>query len=201
MRRTMKFVPILCLGVSLLTFTASGQQKLAQTGMKFLNVTTDARAASLGEAYTSVEGLSSSMFFNPAGMARMTGLADVAFGTVRWIGDINHNFASVSLAPFQGEYGVVGLMMQAVDYGDLQGTIRSDNDQGYIDMGPFKPTALMFGLGYSRALSDKFAVGGVAKWIHQNLGSGIIAVDAGSYVSQDNVTNIFAFDFGLLYKT
>ncbi len=202
MRTLMKLVPILLLSVVLVFGTGFGQQKLAQTGMKFLNVTVDARAASLGEAYTSIDGLASSMFFNPAGMGRMTDLANVAFGQVQWIADIKHNYASVAVAPAGGEYGVIGLMLQSVDYGDLQATVRSDNDAGYLDMGTFNPTALMIGLGYSRALSDKFSIGGVAKWIHQNLGSGAVGLDgAGGYSMQDNITNIFAFDFGLIYKT
>jgi len=202
MRRILTFVPILLLGVCVVSTTAFGQQKLAQTGMKFLNVTTDPRAAALGEAFTAVDGNSASMFFNPAGMARSTGFANVALGQVRWIADIKHNFVSASFSPWEGEYGVLGLMIQTADYGDLQGTIRSNNAQGYEDLGNFNPKATMIGAGYARALSDKFSVGGTVKWVHQDLGDGIISVTTGGeYVERTNVVNVFAFDFGMLYRT
>jgi|WetSurMetagenome_2_1015567.scaffolds.fasta_scaffold248522_2 hypothetical protein len=202
MRRLMTFVPILLVGLCLVTPFAFGQQKLAQTGMKFLNVAVDARAASLGEAFTAVDANAASMFFNPAGMARSTDLANVSLGQVKWIAEIKHNYVAVSISPWQGEYGVLGLMVQTVDYGELQGTIRSGNTAGYIDMGTFNPKATMFGVGYARALSDKFAVGGAIKWVHQNLGDGIIQVfQSGDYLTRNDEVSVFAFDFGMTYKT
>jgi hypothetical protein len=197
------FVPVLVAGLCLLAVTASGQQKLAQTGMKFLNVSLDARATALGEAITALDAGASSMFYNPAGMARMTGLADVALGQVQWIADIKHNYAAVSLSPFNGEYGVLGLMIQTVDYGDLQGTILDfSTPKGYDDVGTFNPKATMIGLGYARALSDKFAVGGAIKWMHQNLGDGVIELGAGgTNVTRSDIAEVLAFDFGMDYKT
>jgi len=198
----MTFVPILLVGLCVLTDTVLGQQKLAQTGMKFLNVAVDARAASLGEAFTAVEANAASMFFNPSGMARTADLANVSLGQVTWIADIKHNFAAATVSPWQGEYGVLGLMVQTVDYGDLQGTIRSGNTAGYLDMGTFNPKATMIGVGYARALSDKFAVGGAIKWVHQNLGDGIIQVlQSGEYLTRNDEAELFAFDFGMTYKT
>ena len=48
---------------------AQDQQKLGQTGMKFLGVSTDARISGMGDAITSIFGNSSAMLYNPAGMA------------------------------------------------------------------------------------------------------------------------------------
>lgn len=202
MRRLMTFVPILLVGLCILTVSTLGQQKLAQTGMKFLNVAVDARASSLGEAFTAVEGNAASMFFNPAGMARTADLANVSLGQVKWIADIKHNYVAASISPSGGEYGVLGIMVQTVDYGDLQGTIRSGNTAGFVDMGTFNPKATMVGVGYARALSDKFAVGGAIKWVHQNLGDGIIQVlQSGEYLTRNDEAQLFAFDFGMMYKT
>src|SRR5512140_1376177 len=96
-RRYLFLVPLLLACGCLLVPAALGQQKLAQTGMKFLNVTVDARAAALGEAYTAIEGSSTSLFFNPAGIARVPQFASVGLGQVRWIADIKHNYASISI--------------------------------------------------------------------------------------------------------
>lgn len=202
MRRTLVLVPLLIVCGSLLTWSGFAQQKLAQTGMKFLNVGTDPRAVALAEAVTAVEGNSTALFFNPACMARIDGLANVAAGQVQWIADIKYNFASLSINPGGGEYGVIGLMVQTVDYGELQQTVRSGNAQGYEDLGVFTPKGLMVGLGYARALSDKFALGGNVKWVQQNLGQAIIGYDASNAaISSENEASVFAFDFGLTYRT
>jgi hypothetical protein len=190
------------MSLCILTLPAHAQQKLAQTGMKFLNVAMDARATALGEAFTAVDGEAASLFYNPAGMAHQKSFANVALGQVKWIADIKHNYGSVSFSPWEGDYGVIGVMVQTVDYGNLNMTVRSDNSQGYLDLGTFKPSGTMIGVAYARALSDMFAVGGDVKWIRQNLGDGTIGVDqSGALTSQSNVSSLFAFDFGITYKT
>lgn len=203
MRRMAIHVPILLVLVSLLTVHAPAQQKLAQTGMKFLNVTTDARAVALGEAVTSLDGTSSSLFFNPSSMAGQKNLVSVDLGQVQWIADIRHNYASASFSPWEGDLGVIGVMVQAVDYGDFEQTVKAGTDAGYLDLGTFSPTALVLGLGYARALSEKFSIGGMVKWVHQDLGSGAVSVAAGggSYGYASNVAELFAADFGITYKT
>src|SRR5512135_926082 len=110
MKTTTHFI-LLLLAVSLVCVSLAGAQvqKLAQTGMKFLNVEPDPRAAALGGAFTAIEGASTATFFNPAGTARMPALANFFVGYAQWIADINHVFASLSISPLQGDYGVATL--------------------------------------------------------------------------------------------
>lgn len=178
------------------------QQKLAQTGMKFLNVGTDARAVSLGEAITSVESNSASMFYNPAGMARLANAADIRFGNTHFIADIQHYAGTIALAPAHGEYGVLGFFVQYVDYGEFQGTVRSDNAQGYEETGAFYPSAFAVGASYARALNDKFSVGGSAKFVRQDLGPSANVLGPGGFpLLSENTAQVMAFDFGILYRT
>jgi len=197
---------------------AAGQQeKLAQTGMKFLSTSLDPRAAALGDAVTALDGGSEMLFYNPAGMASQTDLMTAAFGQLEWIADIKYNQASLALAPASGRYGVFGFSLLSVDYGDLQGTIRADNDQGFLDTGNFSPSAMAFGVGYARALTDRFSVGGHVKFVHQDLGPNVESYanaetpaddiysiedgDPRGYVRVTNKKNVTAFDFGVLYRT
>ena len=147
------------------------QDKLAQTTMKFLALSVDARASALGDAVTAVEGLPTSLFYNPAGMARQTESAMVGVGQVQWIADVNHNIASASFAPARGRFGIIGVTLQQVDYGDLQETIRANNDQGYDDLGAFSPSAFAVGVGYARALTDRFSIGAHVKYASLDLAS------------------------------
>jgi hypothetical protein len=184
--------------VALGSIGAEAQQKLAQTGLKFLNVDTDARSAALGSAMTAVEGSSSSMFGNPAGFARLSGLTSVSINQTQWIADINHSSGTAAFAPWNGEYGVIGVCVQAVDYGDFQETIFDVNTAGFLNLGTFKPNALVIGLGYSRALNEQLAIGGVAKYARQSLGDATVTI---GQPKQSNVVTTMAFDFGILYKT
>ncbi len=189
---------------------AVAQKKLAQTGMKFLNVLPDARAVALGEAFTSVEGTSSSLFYNTAGMSRLQGASSVFLSRTNWIADINYMYASAAFNPFEGEYGVLGVMLQVANYGTFEETVRWPNDRGYLDLGTFKPTSYMFGVGYARALNDKFSIGGNVKYVNQSLGDVVNALgsggallldESGNPVRASNSTGVFAFDFGILYHT
>ena len=201
MRRISRVLPTILIVVAIVAAPVLGQQKLAQTGMKFLNVSADARASALGEAYTAIEGNASSLFYNPAGIVRLKSFASVSLGQTEWIADIKHDFASVAISPENGEYGIVGLFVQTVDYGTLDGTVRWDNAQGYLDLGPFNPRGTAIGVAYARALSDKFAVGGDVKYVRQNLGRAATGITGGLPITESDVADLYAFDFGILYRT
>jgi hypothetical protein len=181
---------------------AEEREKLAQTGMKFLSVSLDPRAAAMGDAVTASEGGAALLFYNPASIARQEGYLSLALGQVDWIADIQYNQAALALRPGGGRFGVVAFSVLAVDYGELQETIRADNDQGFLDLGTFSPTAFSAGVGYARALTDRFSIGGHAKYVRQNLGSSVDAVrDDGGFVRTSNEKSVMAYDFGVLYKT
>ncbi len=178
-------------------------KKLAQTGMKFLNVATDPRAVAMGEALTSVEGSSSTLFFNPAGLARMAPAFHASFGSTQWIAGINHMYGSAAIATPNDDYGVFGVTVQSVDYGEIIRTIRSSNADGFMDVGTFSPIAFSAGLGYARALSDRFSIGGRISYNLQDLGEGISSTTAGTNnpIASENKVEVLSFDFGMLYKT
>lgn len=180
----------------------TGGQRLAQTGMKFLSISVDSRAAALGDAVTAQEWASSAMFYNPAGMARFNGTAHAAVGQVQWVANYMYNHASAAFRPAGGRYGVIGLTVISAEYGNFIGTIRADNERGFIETESVSPSALSVGLGYARALTDRFSVGGNAKFVRQSLGSSIMGFnDSGAQVVQENEVSTVAFDFGVLYKT
>lgn len=177
-------------------------KKLAQTGMKFLNVATDPRAVAMGEALTSVEGNSSSLFFNPAGLARMDQTFHASFGSTQWIADINHMYGSAAFGTPNNDYGVFGVTVQSVDYGDIIRTIRASNAEGYMDVGTFSPVAFSAGIGYGKSLSDRFSIGGRIAYNVQDLGEGISSTtSSGNPVASQNKVEVLSFDFGMLYKT
>jgi hypothetical protein len=202
--RNFKIILLLILFISSLSENSFSQErkKLAQTGLKFLSVPLDAKATGLGDAVTSINMSASAMFYNPSTMAELNNNAIVSFGTTRWIADINYIFGSAALNLFDGEYGVFGVSMVAVDYGEFQGTVFAPTDDGYIDVGTFEPKAYAFGIGYAKKLSEKFSVGGDVRYVKQSIGTAVTDITSdGQFVSSDYKIDAVSFDFGILYKT
>lgn len=194
---------------------AGENEKLAQSGFQFLGVTSDARAAAMGEAMTTLRLGSASLFFNPAGMAEIEGTMDFSGSANLWIADIKHTTFSIGVKPWHGDYGAFGLSLQYVDYGDFYGTrVNAALPLGYEDTGIFSVSSLAVGLGYAKQLSERFSVGGHVRWVHQDLGESMTAVNTqtfnagtdSSYGTADtvlvnNTLSPFVFDFGTQFKT
>lgn len=185
--------------------------KRAQTGFKFLSTSVDARASGMGGAVTSsAVGGSTALFYNPASMARMSGSFHASAGVVEHLVDFKYQYASAAYAPAGGSYGVIGVSFMNVDYGDFFETVRAENDQGFIELGTYSPTAMALGLGYARSFTDRFSVGAQFKYALQDLGtfatarveSGGSALPDGTQAAYDDYSlNTLAVDFGVLYNT
>ncbi|MFV1883704.1 MAG: PorV/PorQ family protein [Balneola sp.] len=182
-----------------------GQKKRAQTSMKFLSVSPSARASALSDAVTSIEMGAYSAFYNPAAMANTSSEFSATAGAVQWITDINHNSASFIYQPVDGKFGVFGLNIISVDYGDILATIVDEsvgNDKGFLDVGTVNPTALAFGFSYANAITEQFSVGANFRYVHQDLGSVTSGTDgSGGYTSTSYSASTGVLDFGVLYKT
>ena len=199
---TLNLIPVLILTL-LCSFTIAqdddgdlGTDKLAQTGMKFLSFSPDARAAALGDAVTAKTGGASSLFYNPAGMARIEGM-NLSAGQANWIAGITYNAVSVAYA---SDAGVFGISVMNVDYGEIQGTIRSSNTAGYADTELFTPTANVVGLGYAIAPTDRFSVGGQVKFVNEKLGNAYLDTDGSVEGIESLDMDAVAYDFGLMYQ-
>jgi hypothetical protein len=164
---------------------------------------------------TTLQSGSSAMFFNPAGMARLHGEIDGSVSINRWIADISHVTAGLAVSPESGDYGTFGLSFQYVDYGDFYGTrVNTGTLLGYEDTGIFTLASCAVGLGYAKQLTDQFSVGGHVRWVRQDLGESMTAINVQTFnpgtdssyrvadtAMVDNKLNPFVFDFGTTFQT
>ncbi|WP_456407528.1 PorV/PorQ family protein, partial [Caldithrix abyssi] len=179
------------------------QKKLAQTGFQFLSVVPEARSAALANAMTTVSNNSSALWDNPAMLAEMSESFDLMITQNKWIADIKHNALSMAFKPSTGQYGVIGISLLIVDYGDVEGTIVANNEQGFLETGMIKPSAYSFGIGYAKALTNKFSVGAQIKYASQYLGPVIegYSTSSAEVGTSEQETSVLAFDFGTFYRT
>lgn len=164
----------------LMLTTIFAQDKVGTTAASFLTISGGARATAMGGAYVAVAEGPSAQFWNPAGIAQSIS-NEMEFSMADWFLDTKLAHASVVI-PLGRQ--VIGLNMKQLDYGDEIVTTIED-PEGTGEYWSAKDRSL--GVSYAVKLTDRFALGGNAKFISQQI-----------YHESDNA---FAVDLGLLYKS
>ncbi len=174
-----KFLIILIIALSGSIF---GQSKVGSTAAPFLNVAVGPRAIAMGGAFVATADDITSLYWNPAGAARM-GNNSALFAHSRWFADINYNWAGVVFN--LGGIGSFGLNLTYLDYGDMEVTTLAEQD-GTGEM--FTASDMALGLTYAYNLTDRFSIGGNVKYIKQtiwNSSASSVAIDLGVLFQSD----------------
>jgi hypothetical protein len=122
------------------------------------------------------------IFWNPAGLGRMSNSAEGMFSSMSYIADIGVNYGAVG-GKF-GEFGAIGISVKSLNFGDIPLTTNDDpeNTSGKF----FSPAFVTVGLTYSRPLTDAISVGATVKMVSEQI----------ERVSASGI----AFDFGVAYN-
>ncbi len=201
MMKKIRIILITILVFSSQNFAQVDLNKTAQSTMNFLLVGTSSRASALGEAFNAIGIGSESMFYNPSGLTELNKNFDISINYTSWIADIK--YLSGGAAWNLGNYGVVGVNMLTVDYGDIYGTSLLSPGEANLYPSGFKENGILsnvgaysFGLAYAKAISEAFSVGGNVKLVGQNLGESSFGTS-----SKKNDATKLAVDAGVKYKT
>lgn len=171
-----------------LPLSGFGVEKKAQVGFRFLQNPVSAEAIALGGmGVVGIEN-ANTVFWNPSGLGWVQNKIDVAANYTRGIADINYGAFAASFKA--GNTAILALDLTYMDYGVFNGTIRADNDAGFMETGEFSPTAYAAGISFAQRVSDRFSYGVRVKYAHQNLGFvtvGVSGTDIGdsSLVTED----------------
>lgn len=185
--------------------TGQGGVDLKQTGqstMNFLLVGVSPRAEGMGGAYTALSKGVESVFANPAGLTEMNSQFEAFVSSTNWIADIK--YLAGALAWNAEDYGAVAFSFIVVDYGSIKGTelvpaaTLGNNGVFYTLTGDVSDvSAYSLGLTYVKKISNKFSIGGTAKYVGQSLGHYTDANGNDNF----NHANKWAFDVGVKYFT
>jgi hypothetical protein len=158
---------------------AAAQSKVGSTAAPFLNIGIGPRAVSMGGAFVATANDITPLYWNPAGAARSE-FSSALFSHTTWFADINYNWAGAMVK--LENMGTIGLSFTYLDYGDMEvTTLREPDGTGEI----FNPKDIAVGLSYSYNLTDRFSIGGTAKYVNQNI--------------WNTNASAFAVDFGVLF--
>ncbi len=184
MKMTIRYVALLFLVVVQIAYTQNIAETITKTGTtsaSFIKIGVDARAASMGNAFTAMTGDVSSIFWNPAGIAYIHGVNMLAVNN-SWIADIDINYAAIGINT--GTAGVIGFSLNSMRVPrDKVRTVENPEGTGeYWEAG-----GLAINLSYARRLTDHFSLGGNVKMIHENI--------------WHSSSTSFAGDLGVLFVT
>ncbi len=161
---------------------AQSVSKVGTTAADFLQIGVGPRAQALGGAFVSAADDASSLYWNPAGLARSS--ASEAFVThSEWLADVNFDYLGVMLN--MGGLGTAGVSVTMLSVPDM--LVRTeDRQEGTGET--FDAADMAIALSYGRAITDRFLVGVNAKFIQQRIwhssASGF-AVDIGTQFRTD----------------
>lgn len=104
------------------------------------------------------------IFWNPAGLSRMTKGTEALFSHMNYIADIGVEYFGVG-ANFEG-FGTLGLSLKSISFGQIEVT-TTDVPDGTGQK--FSPTFVTVGLTYSRLLTDRISIGLTANLISERI--------------------------------
>ena len=173
---------LLCVSLVMAFGTSFAQnQRTGTAAATELLIPVGARDMALGGSSIANSGGVEAIHWNPAGLGRLTHSAEAMFSTMSYLADTRMNYGAVA-AKF-GEFGVMGLSIKSLDFGDIPLT-TVDDPEG-LGGRVFSPTYVTLGLSYGRSLTDAISAGATAKLISERI---------------DRVSaSGFAFDVGLQY--
>jgi len=151
------------------------------TAANFLELGFDPKGLAMGEACVSTVDDLSAVYWNPAGLAFMSG-NEVFFAYQPWLVNTQTYLAAAGLA--LPSYGTFAVSILGMNYGEMEVTTLELQD-GTGEK--FSPADIAVNLSYGRSLTSWFGFGATAKFIHSSI-----------YHSN---ANAFAADLGVIIKT
>ena len=155
--------------------------KVATTAAQFLKLGVGARPIALGGSFVAEASDLSALYWNPAGLAWLNG-SSAQFAYTAYLADIDYNYAAFGTT--LGTLGTLGASLTFLDSGNME-VRTADEPEGTGEQ--FKVQDVALQLSYARALTDRFSIGGSAKYIRERI--------------WHSTASTVAFDIGTLFTT
>jgi len=179
----------------IIAFLATGittsRAQVGITGVPFLQIEPDSRAAGMGNAGVAIADNSSAVYWNPAGLAFQDG-NQISITHANWLPNFDTDlFYDYLVGKYTEEgIGTIGGHITFLNLGEQQRT-----GPGGEDLGTFYSYEFAGGLSYGFKINDNFALGTGFRFIYSSLASG--QVDG----QQINPGTSVGVDLASLYRT
>lgn len=185
------------------------KNKTGQSGMTYLAIGMCARENAMGNAGTALSNGINGLWHNPAALSDIK-FIEVTINQVNWL--VDTRLSGLGAAISLGSWGVIGLDLTYMDWGEIQGTAAVDravDPRGFVLTGELGVKDYAVGFAYARRISNKFTIGLKIKYAHENLGNAAYAVSEFTDENGDIVYDMenkewkisdWGFDFGTIYE-
>ncbi len=136
---------------------------LGTAGAQFLEIPVGARATALGGAFVGLSNDVSSVFWNPAGLAKVKS-SGAHFSYMRWFDMFDFNAAAAALNIEGVGMFAASIIVFSMDEVEIT-TENEPNGTGRF----YDAQDVAIGLTYSRFLTDRFSVGLTVKYVNQSI--------------------------------
>lgn len=185
--------------VLVLTFSQIfAEDNPANTGLSFLKLGAGSRSVGMGEAYAAIANDASGTYWNPAGLANLSG-TELMFTHNKWLQDITNEFAAVG---FRAGKNAFGISFMSTNIGGIERRVQASAEP--LDV--LSAHDIMLGLSYARWLGENLSLGTTVKYLYQKIyieSAAGLAVDLGlQYTTplQGLKTGVVLQNFGFMSK-
>jgi hypothetical protein len=160
----------------------SAQSMVGTTAAYFLGIEVGGRSIGMGGAHVASVNDATALYWNPGAATQIRG-NEALFVHSQYLAGTSFDY--VASVFHMGGFGTIGLSATMLDYGNLIHTTIQDPDGTGLTFGA---TDLAIGVTLARAMTDRFSIGGTAKFISQTIWheqAMSVAVDVGTLYRTD----------------
>ncbi|NQV42323.1 MAG: PorV/PorQ family protein [Candidatus Marinimicrobia bacterium] len=160
----------------------SAQSMVGTTAAYFLGIEVGGRSVGMGGAHVASVNDATALYWNPGAITQIRG-NEAMFVHSQYLAGTSFDYAAAVF--HMGGFGTIGLSATILDYGNLIHTTIQDPDGTGLT---FTASDLAVGVSLARAMTDRFSIGGTAKFISQTIWHEkalSVAVDVGTLYRTD----------------
>jgi hypothetical protein len=144
--------------------SAANKDRIGTAGAQELLIPVGARSTAMGGSSMVFATGAEAIYWNPAGLGRMTNSVDVMLSSMNYIADIGIIYGAVGVKA--GDFGTLGFSIKSVNFGSIPVTTTQFPD-GTGEQ--YSPVFITMGATYSKALTDRIAIGVTANLVSERI--------------------------------
>jgi hypothetical protein len=147
-----------------LSANAANKDRIGTAGAQELLIPVGARTLAMGGSSMVFATGAEAIYWNPAGLGRMTNSVDAMLSSMNYIANIGVIYGAVGVKA--GDFGSLGFAIKSINFGSIPVTTTLYPD-GTGDV--YTPTYITLGVTYSKTLTDRIAIGVTANLVSERI--------------------------------
>lgn len=143
---------------------AANQSRIGTAGAQELLIPVGARGVAIGGSSMIFATGVDAIYWNPAGLGRMSNSVEGMVSTMSYIADINIVYGAVGVQA--GDFGNLGFTVKSINFGNIPVTTTNFPD-GTGEQ--YSPTYITMGATYAKGITDRISVGVTANLVTERM--------------------------------